>query len=54
MTAPLADGMVMTFSVWGSDAKTMSWLDIPPCDATVACAAEQAAMVISGITVASL
>jgi hypothetical protein len=54
MTQALANGMVMTFSVWGSDAKTMSWLDIPPCDATTACAAGASTMAISGISVTAL
>ena len=26
-----AEGMVIILSSWGTDAKTMSWLDVPPC-----------------------
>jgi len=37
MTAPLASGMVPTFSVWGDSGPTMSWLDEPPCDAATSC-----------------
>lgn len=31
MTTAINSGMVVTMSLWGSDAATMSWLDQPPC-----------------------
>jgi len=37
LTQAVQKGMVVTFSYWGSDAGTMSWLDIPPCDYSQNC-----------------
>eukprot|EP01121_Diplochlamys_sp_Union-15-3_P016329 TRINITY_DN5538_c0_g1_i1.p1 TRINITY_DN5538_c0_g1~~TRINITY_DN5538_c0_g1_i1.p1 ORF type:complete len:297 (-),score=37.42 TRINITY_DN5538_c0_g1_i1:23-913(-) len=37
MTDAFRNGMVMTFSYWGSSGSTMSWLDIPPCNVNEAC-----------------
>jgi len=37
MTDAFKQGMVGTFSYWGSTGSIMSWLDVPPCDINEAC-----------------
>jgi hypothetical protein len=37
MTDAFKSGMTLYYSYWGSDANTMSWLDIPPCDYSTSC-----------------
>lgn len=53
MTVALANGMVITFSVWGSDGATMKWLDVPPCSLATACNLDSA-LTVSGISVGLL
>jgi len=37
LTDAFKSGMTLYYSYWGSDANTMSWLDIPPCDSSTSC-----------------
>jgi len=37
LTSAFKKGMVLTISYWGDAGSTMSWLDVPPCDANTAC-----------------
>jgi len=37
MTDSFNQGMVVVFSYWGDAGSEMSWLDVPPCDASQSC-----------------
>lgn len=53
LTQALQEGMVPTVSVWGDEASSMSWLDIPPCSTTQNCNAG-AQMVLTHVTLTTL
>jgi len=51
LSTVLADGMTMRITYWGKRAKTMSWLDMPPCG-RVRCEGDRAGVaVISNLAV---
>ena len=37
LTDALSAGMTLVLTSWGGSGATMSWLDVPPCDASQAC-----------------
>jgi hypothetical protein len=56
LTAPLAAGMVPTFSLWGDKAsgQDMSWLDVPPCSVAQGCGGDSAMAVFSHLAVSKI
>lgn len=44
LTPAVVNGMVVTMSLWGDSASTMSWLDEPPCSASTPCNTNGAAV----------
>jgi len=53
MARAMAEGMSMRITYWGDDAKTMSWLDQPPCGPTSCAASNAGTAVISAIRVSN-
>lgn len=53
MASALAQGMSMRITYWGDSAKTMGWLDRPPCSEEKCSGSNAGAAVISNITVSS-
>jgi hypothetical protein len=50
LTEAFRNGMVLTFSHWGSSGDVMAWLDVPPCDVTESCNTSRVA-IVSQITI---
>merc|ERR1719195_43080 len=53
MANAMAGGMSMRITYWGDDAKTMSWLDQPPCGMTSCAKSNAGRAVISAIRVSN-
>jgi len=53
MASALAEGMSMRITYWGDDAKTMSWLDQPPCGGTSCARSNAGRAVISALRVSN-
>lgn len=52
LTDAVNQGMAIAMSFWGDGGGEMSWLDVPPCDQSVACATEGTKAIFGDIIVA--